>query len=1031
MPEAVGNFEKLQNVISKLPSEAISPLPQWERKSAALGKLKPAAMDVVENGLTQTALGKTKETIGRTGEVKDFSLEAVPTNFGGNVYKETQRLIKETAVETNTSAEKALAYWDKLGTDAVEKFGANAEGNNQQAEGLDAANKTREKHRLVKERHQTIAESIINDMEDDKTLGTYNLFGVKWEGFADKAGIARSDVKVGLLKNDPAFQEYRDALVAKAQSLATGTEIDFKADIKNPRKLVGNLWNRFMVAQKVGLDGDTRSKVLANARKLTVEQVNLAVGPSLETANKYLGDYGAFLKEANWTVDNKHMLDEMPAISEELIAKQNAKVTTERDAAYNEAYDKVALDELEAEKQRGIEKTALAAKQREAEQLQQEAMLQASERAARMELNDLDIQTNSFARVARHDRQVGMDALVALAEKDYANRSMAEFNALIADGKLPPELDKIRTDVGSEVDLFITSKGKKGDIRQVEDLVNDLANLVNAEDAALGLPTKFLKLNEIPDVRLNISTGDSETTVVETGISVGLSDKGYWELRLATRQGADTKIDNTSPVIRFEPDALQQSFRSVYDSESNLKKAKALVVEYDGNLSIPGGRKDVRRQVTLRRDAAQSQVEAYELALAEAKKGIAAQLRTATVDGKLSTAFKELTDAQAGVAEKIFNADFAKKINELSSELDIPASQVTPEVLASLAASAEHSQIVAGEMSDYFRKVKTPGALQAEVIENHRSDIEEMAAVFAHLKEQELIASTLEGSARDAAEKQLRKQRKELEAHATLFGETINNDFIEAVPEALRKGDKAIPMTKTEFRKSVSRILDSTGFDHHDYQGVIKKGPNKGMTLAEVVRDNFTYDSEVQEMAVAATDALLVLGKTEAAKVLQEAIAEGDVEGFLSQANEILEKSTAKQFGERQVAAESRKLRELLSTPEGIVNAMRTGELYWRTAVDAVVDGKANAGVVIKGLQAYDGSEAREVRVEAARRLAEKVSEFDKPFEKWVDGEDPLAGNNEIADIADFAKTQLGSEAYWNGIASRARAEKKIPVTTE
>lgn len=1021
--------DQLKNIVASLPpTPEISPLPAWERQSAARAKMKDV---LAEN---EGPNGQKQEATAGSNTI-EYDLQGREIVF--NVDARVRKLIKETEYSSDEVAEVALAKWDKLGSDAVEKFGASPESTNQQAEGLEAANQAISKHEKVQAKHDTLTSSLIEhmdladaDVSNEHALA--DLIKVDWEPFADQAGISHSDVNVGVLKRDPAFQEYRNALVSRVQELAGKTKIDIKNDIKSPGKLIKNIWHNFTVGAKIGFTGDARADFnidLNNARVLSAQQIELQGIPSITDAQAYLSQRGEFLRQADWVIDNELVRDAMPIIGKELKEKQGAKLKSMSDTANIEAYTQIEKDKAGAQLRTDRLERVRLGRAEQARQIQEQAEALAKERAARMELNDLDIQATNLARVAGEHRAMGMKALMALGEANYVERNMEAFNAQIADGKLPVELEElIHSDVGAEVDQFIKSNGRKGDVEAVHTLFKNLGILVNKADRTEGLPTSFLPLNALENVDNN-----GVKTQLETGISVGLSEDGSWEIRPGTRQNGKIEIKSTDSVIRLEPENIRVTLNNVADQEGSLADAKDHVRQYESAMKLPGGSKGVREQTKRKLTSAQKSVTAYTESLAKAKAELAAQLKTTAADKTLGGAFAEMTKAQSAVAEAFYNQDFVDMVDGLSKEFNIPASDVTAEALAALAAEAEHSQIIASDMAEYFEKVKVPGALQKEIVEGHRTDIEFMAERFVRLQEDEASLESIKNpEAKTAADKQLKKQRKALEKEAELFGEILNNDFVEAVPEVLRKGSKAASMTKTEFKKSVDSKLRGTGFDpkfEHEIDKNLKKIFGRDVSsIAEGVRQGFTYDSEIKAMSDAATDALRVLGTTEAAQVLQEAIAEGDVDGFLKEANAILESSTTEQFDTRRTEADRTKLAELLSTPEGIAQAMETGVLTVEGAVDAIMNGSANAKDVMTALE----GKLEVTRDEAAEKMSREIAKLDKKFDPDTEP-DPLADRPDIASMAQFIQKQkLGQNfaGQWRGIALRAM-EKKTAIANE
>lgn len=1006
---------------------------------------KSWARDIAENNDV-----KAKHVDEMSGAVQEPTVDEVLnrlTKVSGEVLDRTEQV-----------SFKAAESWSYLGEKAKEVGGAES-----QVEALLIAENVVTKNAEVQAAKQVLAESLIDSLRREGYKGpTAKLIDLTVQSYIldlppeQREGLDAQTINAGTLKLDPRFQNYRDAIVRKVQKLGEDTKsVDMRTDVRGSIK---NVWNKSTMALRFGLDHEGRKQLFAHmdaGSALASKEAVLNRMPSVEVANSYLADFGVFERRAGVAMDNKAVADAMPIIEAELGEEQaaiidnsivdavdgvNGSKTAQEmndehsNARYRESWRKALIQDKMMEQ---VEEEDLLwdqefgfglemAKANDLEYALGQDKLRAAEAQARMELSDLRVQANGLADLAGEHRQLGMDALQALGELNFAVESMKNFNAQIAKGKLPSELeDLIHGDVGADVDSFISSNGKKGNVDSVKTLFKKLGILVTKAQREEGLPTSFLSLNTLDD-------GEQS---METGISAGLSQDGSWELRLATRKDDKVDINPTAPVIRLEPENIMVSFNTIQDQENNLEEARATVAQYESSMKLPGGSKAVREQTQRKLVAAEKSVEAYKKSLATAKAELAAQLKTTAVDKSLSGAFDELTKAQSEVAERFYQQGFVEMVDKLSSEFNIPASQVTAEALAALAASAEHTQTVASDMADFFNKAENGYvSLMADAFNKNRDQIEAIADQWALIREGKVAIERLPEDAKVAAMAKLNKAEKGVLKTLAVIGEEINNDFVESVPEALREGSKVIPMTKTEFKHSVNAKLRANGFamkvGDEEMDKKLKALFGKGVSsIAEGVRQGFSYDADIKAMADASTDALRVIGDSSQARILKEAIDGGDVDTFVHWAQTVASVKAEENIVAHTREADAAKLAELLSTPEGIAQALETGELTIEGAVDAIMTGKADAADVMSALE----GKLEVTRNEAAHRLGAEIAAIDVKFDPATET-DPLAGRSDIVAMVQFIQRQTmgqNSPGYWRGLLQRASAEKKTTVNQE
>lgn len=1028
-------------------------MPEFNRPTAELAKVVAKIPDARNRDLDWHIKSEAQKQVNRVQTTKTIDLTEVNPNYPNwkkevsldtdTVDSKMRSVLNEGGVSAENTANRALQIWDNLEVAAVEKFGASREGGNAQAEGKVGADKTIKEHDMVAGRHETLASSVIEHMNLDASdeLSDHNLLDVldiDWDGYAADAGVSRESITVGQLKRDPAFQEFRNDIVKKVQDLANETSIDLKQDWKSPKKLLSKVWSNFTLSRKVGFVGQERADFnldLNNARKLSEAQANLANLPSLESAQEYRQNYAKFLQEANIALDLKDVADAMPAFSRIVLEKHGQKLDAES-AAKSELRNKrkefvktgrdaeaqAAILQAEAEADKARREAEVRG--REAARLLAESEQKAIERAARMELRSLSMEARLFADAADKHAEVASKGLAILAEYQYKEGKTAEFDAMIAEGTIAPDFKEV-VDFSKEVDLFIESKGQKGDYTKVRGLFDSINKVVSKAEATEGLPSSFITLNTLQE---------GENKKLETGLLAGIAEDGSWEIKLATREGKNiTEANPELPVIRLKPEGILASLKVIEIQNEALSTAKLeLLAEQNAN-AFGGGTAENRKKHRIALNTAKASVAEYQRAVDQAKEQLAIKLRASDTQKTLGGALKEMSDAQSAVAEEFYGRDYAEFLKDFADEVKLKPSQITPEVLASITSSAQYSSERAGEMAKYLQEVTSPETIEAKLIGESEPWIMNMSFDYVRLQEDEARSREFNDPKLTKAAKEiidikkisLQKQAKEL---ALRLNEGLIDETTKITPEAFRKGSEKIGMTRTELRKAVAETLRFSGFDPEKYQ---KSSESKPVTIAQRVHDSLPYNDALKVITDKAIDAMRDLGKTNATRNLVSSLEGGDVTMFMSKLNEAQAKLTESTLVSRQVDAEMNKIEEMASSSEGLAKLMRGAEVRWSKVLDAVDDGKLGREVAYPAILA---SEVESDKLEAARRVQGVLMQTIAPMINVKAGEpDELAGRADVVADINFLNeaTNGATTGFLQVYLERATTEKKTIVNQE
>lgn len=911
-------------------------------------------------------------------------------------------LSKGISERSEASAKSAIDRWEHLGNKADE-LGATS-----QMEAVAKAEEIVSKHARAEQIQQELAENIIDTLAKDDFKGASSkLIDLTVESYIldmpeeVRDGLDAKTISPSVLKEDPRFADYRKDIVKRVQD--------------HGQKTKGNPWQGLKTALKFGINADGYHdfvNLMGEARILAdlnteIHPDNL---PSLDLANNYLAHFDQFQRDAQISIDRNAVLNAMPALLKERQIDQQEKIDANIEAVYddahseNKAYDLAKLNKAQAEVGLRLQAEGLAAREKQAGQ----------------ELNSLSMEAILFANAAERDAEVAGKGLAILAEYQYKEDKLAEFDAKIKDGSFGEFQDIVNADYAQEVNLFIESKGKKGDYKSVEKLFNSLDKVITKPYVQDGVSTSFITLNTLNEGNRSI----------ETGLLAGFAEDGSWEIKLATKQGEQITESNPElPVIRLQPEGILASLKLIESQNEAIKVAQQELAKEKIVAKLVGGTAENRKAHKAALKAAEANVAAFTSAINASKSELATKLQATDSVKTLGGALKEMSDAQSQVAEAFYSQDYNEMLNDFASELNLKPSQVTPEVLATIVSSAEYASDRANEMSNYFTEVATPGLIEAKVMASAEPWIMNMAFDYARLQEDETLAKSfndpiLEGE----AVKVINRRKVVLQKQAKELAQVLNQELVNTTPEAFRKGSTAIGMTKSELKKSVAETLRFSGFDAEKYQ---KSTESRPVTVAQRTYDMMSYDSELKAIANKAIDAMRDMGDTSATQNLIDALEGGDVSMFMENVKSIQEQITESTIDTRRAESDSRKLKELMSTPEGIIEAMKTGELYWGTAVDAAINGEASSKAVIEGLKSLPD---KEVRQEAARRFQVEIQQKIKDAGVLMVGEaDPLAGHPDLAAQADFVNEETNKQFnnYWKIFIDRASAEKKTQLGSE
>ena len=930
-----------------------------------------------------------------------------------------QSIVKSMAQENALAGQDGSRILDKLETDAKEKMSVESVG-----DGFVKAEKTALAHQRVEAHTRSLVNHTIESIVLDTSGATEKVIAVDWSADAKKNGIDLSRVDARTLKESPAFENYRRKLARRMEELAQEVApMSIREGLRSPKQFAKNLWSRAKLQSKyieIFMPSNTIGKKdlllqLDNARSLSAEKQLLGVLPSLDVARSFLQDYGKLLNRAGVVINNKQVVDAMSAEVDitNFLETHQGKIDTEISSVWDEAHAQNKAINLQREQSAVGERLSL---EREAWIKQIEEV--AHENEARQEMSDLELQAKQLQESADRHAELASMGLTALSELQHSQGKIAEFNEQLKSGKLPESLQGIiNSDMGVELDEFVRTGGKKGSVEAVRQLIGSWAKEGELE--------KVIFNRDNPDGFLTLSTlQEGSNRVVETGITATLAEDGTWQFRFATRKGGTVNINQDIPVVNLRPEGIFTSLATIDAQETSLAEAKKALAgyqeKYEAAIAIKATSAETRKRYKGLIASSTRQVDDIKRVLASSKKELAEQLKTTNADKTLGGAFTEMAKAQKEVAEAFYSEDFREMVTGLAEELKMAPDKVTAEVLATLVVEARNASNQAADMAEYFEVVKTPGALEAKVIDGRLGEIDDLATQFARLQRQEAIVAGLdEGPAKAKAAQEHAKERRKLDKDAGAFGEIINADFIAAVPAPLRKGTRAVTLSDARLKQQVRDILSDAGFDAGKY---LKRDGAAAMKAHE----SLPYASEVQSLIIKSADALVVIDGAEATQVLRKALQGGDVAGFLEQAQAIKEHLTNEKFGAMQVETNAQMLAELLKTPEGIARALETGELTIGGAVDAIITGEANTGDIMEALR----TKLEATREEAARRMAKEIAKLDTRFDPATEA-DPLAGRDDVVAMAQFIQKQsLGqfNEAYWRGLVQRASAEKKTIV---
>lgn len=1000
----------------------------------ALAEVKDAAGEIGYDKFRGDSQSKIKQdAMDYLKPIRDAVTHSVETPDAAKVSQELGMALQNAEDQLVEFSIPVADKLHQLRKDSVENLGLPAEN---VGEGLATAEHIVAKHNRVDERKQEVATNVIKLIGQDGNVS--RVLGVEWQTYADQAQVSRSEVTETMLIQDPRFAAYRLALVDKMSAMSGFEEKLSLSDLKS----LGERKNWGKVAGKVqykvnmaSINPDVKVKFeeqIFDADLVRRAESNLAHMPSLEVANKYLSDFAVFAEETSMVLDGTMAIGYMQREAHTISSIRETREAVDNQNAIEsqaEAFKRgAAMDEVDAaEDERRMELTRQVEAQIEADRQL------GAEKIARTELQDLHLQANDLDSAAVQYRDTTYRFLTAIAELDYTDRMVENLRKELAEGKrkaLPDELQELFAgDVGEQVDKFIKSKGAKGDYSSVESVLQGLRKLVNRssnEDGAL--PNSFLSLNTFEE---------EGKPSVETGVLAGLAQDGTtWEIKFATRtEDGEIKVDPSNPAMRINGLNLLGSMETIETQEASLQEAQVQASIFEHQLKFPAmaGTKRQRASLERQKSAADASVKAIQESLAISKASLAEQMSTSAVGktfGGEKGIFAQMTQAQERVARNFFSEDYMAMIGDLATKMDVAPGELVPsetnplndikESLAAMAAEAEYAHIQASEMAEFFEETSTPGYLETKVFQAREPMLENLAFDYAMLQEAEAAIEQIPvRTVKEAAAKKVKTQRRALQKQAKELAATLNQDFIDEVPEAFRKGSKVIGMSKPEFRTAVASTLKTFGLDPKEFQerrpvGPKKRGvPQQKQSVAERTRERLAFTRELRGLADQASDAVQSIYRSETAYTLMDALNGGDVVEFMERVNSAREEFTDGIVMERAKVRSTEAAgawKEKLGTVEGIMETLR-GSREMRAGAIAAID----AGEVEPGEVYAEILQDLELRVEIADIFQDMVMEAaSQPFGKANGEPDPMAGRQDLVDKIDFInKVSNGQTTRW------------------
>ena len=1071
MSESVGRVE---NLVSRF-------------KSVKNNAFNDVSLDVAKTRATNIAIqeGVLRSNVGEfvNGKIQD---QKVANRPAPDEIVTQEPTVEDIAIRMDKTADGMRKEIEQLGSGALEKWNILSEKahlveSNTPEEALLVSETVVTKSEDLRQAKDNLAGKIIDTVQAEGLTGpTSTVLDINKESYISslpygERDAARSErITAKMLKEDPRFQAFRDAIVVKVQNLGETTKSvvdlkDLKGTWANLTKKGGlmNIWNRATVATKFAFRGDDKKQLYAHideAKIIAHKESELSIMPKLDAANVYLASFGDFQQEAQLTIESKAVLDAMPAVSRELQQDQasvlydlkqdalNIDLAFEVNEAYdmNDAVDAEALKKERARLQKAMEKAGLDIAQRDAVAGMIEAKVKyLKESEARDEFADLELKANQLVESADKHAELASMGLTALHELQFSENKIAEFNASFSAEKMPDALEAlVRGDMAKDLQEFVESNGKRGNDKAIRLLlVGTKSHLVPADEkknffgnekevAYQGMLEQVMFDPNNTDHFLTLNTLTQEGNakdIVETGIQAAVAEDGTWQLRFATRKDGTIAVNENIPVVNLKPESIFAALSTIDAQEASLLDAqKALTVHkerYEAAVTIKATSATARRTAKGLVASSQSRVDELNKSIGASRAALAKELKVTNTGSSLAEAFTQMAEAQKEVAKDFYSADFREMVSGLAEELGMPQDKVTAEVLATLVVEATNASEQARQMAEFFNTVRTPGALEAHVVAEHMGEIDALSAEFARLQRNEQTVSQLDpGVARDKAAKEHAKERRTLDNEAKSLGAMLNQAFVEAVPAPLRKGTKATVISPTKFKQQVKETLDATGIDSGKYL-------KRGGALVDRVRADLPYNSELQVLTTQAADAIIGIEDTEARRILLKALDEGDVQEFNKQVNNLTARLTAEKFANNQAEDRANQLKEQLSTPEGVIGLMSASEEGWREAINAADEDNSIGAQVYEALLNANTPAAETVKAEACARFGRLVGPVivlaGLP-DTWVGGISPLSKRKDLVPQVDFLvrATSGDTKAYWQTVLDQINMEKKTPVET-